>query len=93
MYCHHVKEKIQFFEHNSSAMDDFNLFSVVRTVIQHIQCNVGEVFVIGKGNLYLTENPLSRNELCCVADTYSYMIFFKEIDQILLPNKFYDKGM
>ena len=28
---------------------------------------------IGKGNLYLTENRLSRNEKCCAADNHNYM--------------------
>ena len=28
---------------------------------------------IGKGNLYLTENWLSRNEMWCVADNHNYM--------------------
>ena len=28
---------------------------------------------IGKGNLYLTENWLSRNEMCCAADNYNNM--------------------
>ena len=28
---------------------------------------------IGKGNLYLTKNQLSRNEICCVLDNYNYM--------------------
>ena len=28
---------------------------------------------IGKGNRYLTENWLIRNEMWCVADNYNYM--------------------
>ena len=28
---------------------------------------------IGKGNLYLTENRLSWNEMCCSSDNHSYM--------------------
>ena len=28
---------------------------------------------IGKGNLYLTENRLSWNEMCCAADIHNYM--------------------
>ena len=28
---------------------------------------------IGKGNLYLTKNPLSRNEMWCAADNHNYM--------------------
>ena len=28
---------------------------------------------IGKGNLYLNENPLSGNEMWCVADNHNYM--------------------
>ena len=28
---------------------------------------------IGKGNLYLTENRLSWNEICCAADNHNYM--------------------
>ena len=27
---------------------------------------------IGKGNLYLTENKLSWNEMCCAADNHNY---------------------
>ena len=33
----------------------------------------GKKCKIGKGNLYLTENQLSRNEMWCVADIYNYM--------------------
>ena len=29
--------------------------------------------IIGKGNLYLTENRLSLNEMCCAADNRNYM--------------------
>ena len=28
---------------------------------------------IEKGNLYLTENQISRNEMWCVADIHNYM--------------------
>ena len=28
---------------------------------------------MGKGNLFLTENRLSRNEMWCAADNYNYM--------------------
>ena len=28
---------------------------------------------IGKGNLYLTENRLSWNEMCCASDNHNYM--------------------
>ena len=28
---------------------------------------------IGKGYLYLTENQLSWNEICCAADNHNYM--------------------
>ena len=28
---------------------------------------------IGKGNLYLTENQLSWNEMCCAADNHNHM--------------------
>ena len=28
---------------------------------------------IGKGNLYLTENRLSRNKMWCAADNHNYM--------------------
>ena len=28
---------------------------------------------IGKGNLYLTENQLSWNEMCCASDNHNYM--------------------
>ena len=28
---------------------------------------------IGKGNLYLTENPLSWNVMCCASDNHNYM--------------------
>ena len=28
---------------------------------------------IGKGNLHLTENRLSWNEMCCASDNYNYM--------------------
>ena len=30
---------------------------------------------IGKGNLYLTENRLSRNEMWCAADDYNNMCY------------------
>ena len=30
---------------------------------------------IGKGNLYLTENRLSWNEMCCVSDNHNYMCY------------------
>ena len=33
----------------------------------------GKERIIGKGNLYLTENWLSWNEMCCAADNYNYM--------------------
>ena len=32
---------------------------------------------IGKGNLYLTENRLSRNEIWCVADICNYMCYIR----------------
>ena len=33
----------------------------------------GKKHKIGKGNLYLTENWLSSNEMCCAADNHNYM--------------------
>ena len=33
----------------------------------------GKKHKIGKGNLYLTENRLSWNEMCCAADKHNYM--------------------
>ena len=46
MYRRHAKEnKIQLFEYKDCNAD-FNLFNMLRTVTQHVQYNVGEVFVI-----------------------------------------------
>ena len=28
---------------------------------------------MGKGNLYITENRLSWNEMCCASDNHNYM--------------------
>ena len=40
-------------------------------------CNAGWFYgkkrKIGKGNLYLTENRLSENEMCCASDNHNYM--------------------
>ena len=33
----------------------------------------GKKCKIGKGNLYLTENRLSWNEMCCASDNHNYM--------------------
>ena len=33
----------------------------------------GKKHKIGKGNLYLTENLLSKNKMWCVADNHNYM--------------------
>ena len=33
----------------------------------------GKKCKIGKGNLYLTENQLSWNEVCCASDNHNYM--------------------
>ena len=33
----------------------------------------GKTRKIGKGNLYLTENRLSWNEMCCASDNHNYM--------------------
>ena len=33
----------------------------------------GKKLKIGKGKLYLTENRLSWNEMCCAADNHNYI--------------------
>ena len=35
----------------------------------------GKKHKVGKGNLYLTENQLSRNKMCCEADNQNYMCY------------------
>ena len=57
--------------------DVFLLFSKAFSWETDLWVTLGDFTVkkrkIGKGNLYLTENRISWNEMCCAADNYNYM--------------------
>ena len=50
----------------------FLLFSKSFTWETNLWVALGDFTRIGKGNLYLTENWLSRNKMWCAADNHNY---------------------